>query len=202
MGKREGLHRQTILIKYYRDDQAQHGSMWKPTPTKHFEEAHAPRLLAFPLVLLDLICKEGCPLMAYEVLKLVATKIMVQLGKEDAALGDAWSFVVHWRYYLASQTDKDNESLVVLTLDAITKMDDEYLGRWLEQRLDNTLGTHPRGTTHERYITTPAGTAHAGGTTLAVSSRCGGRQNLKPGHRDKWQRRMTRHDTPAKILPW
>ena len=75
--------------------------------------------------------------MAYEVLKLVATKIMVQLGKEDAALGDAWSFVVHWRYYLASQTDKDNESLVALTLDAITKMDDKYLGRWLEQRLDN-----------------------------------------------------------------
>jgi hypothetical protein len=46
---------------------------------------------------------------------------------------------------MASQADKDGESLLSFAIKAITEVEDEYLGRWLEQRLDTTMGPHPPG---------------------------------------------------------
>ncbi len=37
------------------------------------------------------------------------------------------------------------ESFVSFAIEAITEVDDDYLGRWLEQRLDTTLGPRPQG---------------------------------------------------------
>jgi hypothetical protein len=39
------------MIKYYRDDSLCQCSLWKPMGDKPFKEAHAPRLLAIPLIL-------------------------------------------------------------------------------------------------------------------------------------------------------
>jgi hypothetical protein len=36
-------------------------------------------------------------------------------------------------------------SLVSFSIEAITEVEDEYLGKWLDQRLDTTLGPRPRG---------------------------------------------------------
>jgi hypothetical protein len=63
---------------------------------------------------------------------------------------------------MARQGNKDGESLVSFSIEAITEVEDEYLGKWLEQRLDTTMGPRPHGGV-------PGVAQIAGGQTRAMS---------------------------------
>ena len=131
------------LIKYFDDDPTRAGTLWKGEGGDADErrELHAPRLLAIPFWLLDRIRREGRALMPYEILRVVINH-MEEVN--DPAYATAWSTVAAW-CLLASQGNAAGDSLVSFSIEAITEVEDEYLGRWLEQRLDTTLGPRPHG---------------------------------------------------------
>jgi hypothetical protein len=131
------------LIKYYEDDASQVGTLWKGEggDATSKVEIQVPRLLAIPLWLLDRIRKEGRPLMPHKILRIVVTHLK---EVNNAAYADAWGTLATW-CYMASQAVKDGESLLAFAIKAITEVEDKYLGRWLEQRLDTTMGPHPPG---------------------------------------------------------
>jgi hypothetical protein len=79
--------------------------------------------------------------MPHEILRIVVNHIE---EANNAAYADAWGTIALW-CYMASQGDKDGESLLAFAIEAITEVEDEYLGRWLEQRLDTTMGPRPPG---------------------------------------------------------
>ena len=45
---------------------------------------------------------------------------------------------------LAARGNANWESLVAFSIEAITEVEDDYLGTWLAQRLDTTMGTSPQ----------------------------------------------------------
>ena len=57
---------------------------------------------------------------------------------------DAWATVAAW-CILASQGNTSGENLMSFSIEAITEVEDDYLGRWLEQRLDTTMGPRQQG---------------------------------------------------------
>ena len=71
------------------------------------------------------------------------------------AYANAWTTVAHW-CILASQGTTAGESLVSFAIEAIMEVEDEYLGKWLEQRLGTTMGPRPQGSE-------PAAMAQRGG---------------------------------------
>ena len=79
--------------------------------------------------------------MPHDILRIITTHI----GEVDTtAYADAWSTVASWSL-LAGQASATGESLVSFSVEAITEVEDDYLGKWLEQRLDTTMGPRPQG---------------------------------------------------------
>ena len=79
--------------------------------------------------------------MPHDILRIVTTHV----GEVNtAAYADAWATVASW-CLLAGQASTTGESLVSFSIEAITEVEDEYLGKWLEQRLDTTMGPRPQG---------------------------------------------------------
>jgi hypothetical protein len=130
------------LMKHYADDPARIGTLWKGEGGDEDARAelHTPWLLAIPLWLLDRIRQEGRALMPHEILRMVVTHLEADSTGDYA---DAWATVAAW-CILASQSTATGESLVAFTIEAITEVEDEYLGKWLEQRLDATMGPRSR----------------------------------------------------------
>ena len=131
------------LIKHFGDDPARTGTLWKGEggDDDSKTELHAPRLLSIPLWLLDCIRQEGRALMPYEILRMVVHHIEEVDTREYT---DAWATVAAW-CILASQGNTSGESLMSFSIEAITEVEDDYLGRWLEQRLDTTMGPRQQG---------------------------------------------------------
>ena len=131
------------LIKHFGDDPARTGTLWKGEggDDDSKTELHAPRLLSIPLWLLDRIRQEGRALMPYEILHMVVHHIEEVDTREYT---DAWATVAAW-CILASQGNTSGESLMSFSIEAITEVEDDYLGRWLEQRLDTTMGPRQQG---------------------------------------------------------
>jgi hypothetical protein len=131
------------MFKFYDDDPSRAGTLWKGEGGDDGaeEEVHAPRLLSIPLWLLDKIRQEGRALMPHEILRIVTTHI----GEVNTqAYADAWATIAAWCLF-AGQASTTGESLMSFSIEAITEVEDEYLGKWLEQRLDTTLGPRPQG---------------------------------------------------------
>ena len=130
------------MFKFYDDDPSRAGTLWKGEGGDGAkEEVHAPRLLSIPLWLLDRIRQEGRALMPHEILRIVTNHV----GEVNTqAYADAWATIAAW-CLLAGQVSTTGESLVSFSIEAITEVEDEYLGKWLEQRLDTTLGPRPQG---------------------------------------------------------
>jgi len=145
-----------VLLKHYADDPACIGMLWKGEGGGEDAQAelHAPRLIAIPLWLLDHIRQEGRAraLMPYEILCIVVTHLEAD---NTAAYADAWATISHW-CILASQDTTVGESLVSFAIEAITEVEDKYLGKWLEQQLNTTMGPRPQGSE-------PAAVAQRGG---------------------------------------
>ena len=132
-----------VMVQHFESDLARAGTLWKgegmPDNAPKME-LNAPRLLAIPLWLLDHIRKEGRALMPYEVLRFVYHHLN-EVNTQECANG--WATVVAW-CILAAQGNANGESLVAFSIEAITEVEDEYLGKWLEQRLDTTMGPRPQ----------------------------------------------------------
>jgi hypothetical protein len=160
------------LIKYFDDDPTRSGTLWKgegaSDTTKR--ELHAPRLISIPLWLLEKIKQEGRALMPYEILRIIMTHLEEVNTQEYA---DAWATVTAW-WVLASQGNTTGDNLMSFAIEAITEEEDEYLGKWLEQRLDTTMGPRPQGggrtaVSGTQRVDTTMGPRPQGGGTTAVS---------------------------------
>ena len=79
--------------------------------------------------------------MPHEILRIVPNHVR---EVNTQAYADAWATIAAW-CLLAGQVSTMGESLVSFSIEAITEVEDEYLGKWLEQRLDTTLGPRPQG---------------------------------------------------------
>ena len=90
------------------------------------------------------------------VLKLIETNYHDQ---DQSKAAEAWKLVVMW-CVMAAQADKNGDSIVAFAIEAVTENDDPYLGQWMENRLDSTMGKQPasHGTKGEL-----GGVAHAHG---------------------------------------
>jgi hypothetical protein len=92
------------------------------------------------LWLLNRIKQQGRALMPYEILEIVTDHI----GEVNTtAYADAWATTLAW-CLLAGQASTTGDSFVSFSIEAITEVEDEDLGRWLEQRLDTTMGPRPQ----------------------------------------------------------
>jgi len=79
--------------------------------------------------------------MPHDILRIVTTHV----GEVNTtAYADAWSLITSW-CLLAGQASTTGESLVSFSVEAITEVEDDYLGKWLEQSLDTTMGPRPQG---------------------------------------------------------
>ena len=129
------------LIAYYDNDPSKKGTLWTPGEDCARDEGHVPRLLHIPVLLHELIRKEGRSLMPHEVLQLVLTYLEEnhQGGQTNQ---NSWELIIKW-CVVAAQPDAQGDSLVAFAVEAITEGDDDDFGRWVEQRLDSTLGKKP-----------------------------------------------------------
>ena len=134
------------MFKFYDEDPSRAGTLWRGEggDDEAKKEIHAPRLLSIPVWLLDRIKQEGRALMPHEILRIITDHI----GEVNTtAYADAWATIAAW-CLLAGQASTTGESLVSFSIEAITEVEDEYLGKWLEQRLDTTMGPRPQGGAH------------------------------------------------------
>ena len=79
--------------------------------------------------------------MPHDILRIVTTHVGEVNTPEYA---DLWATVAAW-CLLAGQASTTGESFISFTIEAITEVEDDYLGKWLEQRLNTTLGPRPQG---------------------------------------------------------
>ena len=91
--------------------------------------------------------------MPHKILHIVVTHLEAD---NTGAYADAWATIAAW-CILASQGTMNGESLVSFAIEAITEVEDEYLGKWLKQRLDDTT-MGPRS-----WGSKPAAVAQGGG---------------------------------------
>ena len=81
--------------------------------------------------------------MPHEILRIITSHIR---EVNTTAYTNAWATIAAW-FLLAGQASTTGESLVSFSIEAITEVEDKYLGKWLEQRLNTTMGPHPQGGT-------------------------------------------------------
>ena len=83
--------------------------------------------------------------MPYKILRMVVTHLEAD---NTMVYADAWATIAAW-CILASQGNMTGESLMSFAIEAITEVEGEYLGKWLEQQLDTTMGPCPQGSAPE-----------------------------------------------------
>jgi hypothetical protein len=130
------------FISHYKNDPSKGGTLWTPLvgTEEGMEETTVPGLLHIPLVLFDKIRKAGCLLMPHDVLLLIIEHVEPMVDMAAAEVGQAWQLAVQW-CVIAAQQDTQGDSLVVFSIDAVTETDDEAFCKWVEMRLDGTMGT-------------------------------------------------------------
>jgi hypothetical protein len=130
------------LIEHYDKDPSRWGTLWTPDADCKTSEGHVPCLLHIPMILFELICNEGHPLMPHEILKLVLVHIESCQGDQNQQPSTSWGLIVKW-CVVALQHDAQGESLVAFSVEAIMEGDEAYFKQWVEQCLDGTLGRRP-----------------------------------------------------------
>ena len=124
---------------YYTEDSTCRGKLWAPPTGKAGGEAavKAPILLAILLVLFQVIWDEKRALMPHDIHAL-AVAIVTNSPDVEKARTD-WELVLSW-CLMASQMNTSGNSHLSLAVEAVTEGDDDYLVRWIDQRLDSTFG--------------------------------------------------------------
>jgi hypothetical protein len=135
----------TALEDYYKHDTTWRGKLWSPDLSEDDKEIQVPHLLSIPLILFSTIHAEGQPLVLHEIHALVVT---LTSEAEDASMASQdWSLVSKLCLMAAQKETTNGNSLVALAVNTVTEGDEEYLGRWLEQWLDTTMGPRPMTST-------------------------------------------------------
>jgi hypothetical protein len=67
--------------------------------------------------------------------------IVVKSANVVATTGE-WELILSW-CILAAQQEESGSSLLALSVEAVTKGDDEYFAKWIDQWLDSTFGPRP-----------------------------------------------------------
>jgi hypothetical protein len=131
-----------VLEAYYTADPTRQGRLWVPDQANAHEwmPVKALLLLIIPLVLFKAIREEGKPMMPHEIRGLVMGLIgeMTDVAQASAT----WDLILSW-CILAAQQDTNGNSLLGLPVDAVTEGDDEYFGKWIDQRLDTMFRPRP-----------------------------------------------------------
>ncbi len=136
-----GMHG-PLLLDYYETDPSRRGSLWTPAADCVTREGHVQRLLRIPLVLFELIRKQGCPLMPHEVLTRVLEYLENGWGDQAQPTNNPWELIVQW-CVVAAQRDPQGDNLVSFSIKATTEGDDAYFGQVMENQLDGTMGKRP-----------------------------------------------------------
>jgi hypothetical protein len=150
------------LLGYYKDDPSWCSSLWTPAADCKKAETILLRLLHIPLVLFELIRKEGCPLMPHKILTLILKHVKNVHTDQEQATVNTWQLVMRW-CVMAAQKDQQGDSFVLFSIEAIMEGDDAYFGQWMENPLDSTIGTWPETEPHTGapgVVTTPPVPAH------------------------------------------
>ena len=130
------------LEAHYTADPTRRGKLWAPdqADVHKWTAITAPCLLAVPLVLFWAIREEQKPLMPHKIQGLVLT-IINDADDFDKASNE-WQLVLSW-CLLAAQQDVNENSHLGLPVDAVTKGDDDYFEKWINQRLIAVFGPCP-----------------------------------------------------------
>jgi hypothetical protein len=76
--------------------------------------------------------------MPHEIHALVVT--LMSEAEDVSTASQDWSLISKWCLMAAQKETTNRNSLVALAVNAVTEGVDKYLGRWLEQCLDTTMG--------------------------------------------------------------
>ena len=116
-----------------------HGKLWSPPGGTGTEaELHVPRMLLLPAYFVQILRAPRKALQPQEVAEIFRREQNTETSEEGKA---AYQLAIDW-CLMASQAEQANkDSHVAFGLDAVTEQDqDPTLARWLETRLDMTLG--------------------------------------------------------------
>ncbi len=100
----------------------------------------APFLLAVPLVLFQAMRAEGKPLMPHEIHGL--TTAIINASSNPEKVRTDWDLIPAW-CILAAQQNTYGNSHLSLAVEAVTEGDDDYIKKWMDQRLNSTFSPHP-----------------------------------------------------------
>jgi hypothetical protein len=121
---------------------AHYGVLWSPTRDSTEVDLVVSRLLILPPLFVKLIRDAGKALMPHEVWALVQNYMDTHSLPDDCK--DACSFVHDWCLVAGQSPAQDKDSHLAFGLDAVTEQDhDGSLAKWLDTRLDTTLGQCP-----------------------------------------------------------
>jgi hypothetical protein len=116
------------LLDYYERDPTWHGALWTPAADCMTAETNVPRFLYIPLVLFEMIQKEGRPLMPHDILALVLCYAENSPPEQAQGVANTWQLVAQW-CIMAAQKDPQGNSLVAFAIEAITKTDNAYFNQ-------------------------------------------------------------------------
>ncbi len=80
--------------------------------------------------------------MPHEILTIVLKLVENSAPDQGQAVAEAWQLIIMW-CVMAAQADQQGDSWVVFAVDAVTENDDDYFGKWGENRLASTMGKRP-----------------------------------------------------------
>ena len=127
------------MAAYYAEDNTRRGNLWAPTIVGN--EGGEGVILAIPVVLFQALRAEKKPLMPCEAYKI--TMGIVNAAQDvDNAQAD-WDLVLSWCLLAAQLNLVGNSSHLNLAVEAVTEGGEEYFVKWIDQRLDSTLGPRP-----------------------------------------------------------
>jgi hypothetical protein len=136
-----------FLLDYYKRDPTQRGASWTLAADCTTAETNVPKFLHIPLVLFEMIRKEGRPLMPHDILALLLCYVKNSPPEQAQGVPNTWQMVTQW-CIMAPQKDPQGNSLVAFAIEAITKTDNAYFNQWVKSHLDSTMGTRPKKLPH------------------------------------------------------
>ena len=132
------------LLEYYEADLSWHRSLWTTEANCDRVQTNVPHFLHIHLVLFESIPKEGHPSVPHEVLTLALKYIKNGPADQAQAAANTWQLFLIW-FVMKAQLDKQGDSLVLFSINAVMEGDDVYFGQWMEIHLGSTitLGKRP-----------------------------------------------------------
>jgi hypothetical protein len=137
----------TKLREWYANhNNSEYGNLWDPTPQDGTrEEIYVPRMIALPLCAAKLYHQFKGPVMPHELLS--ALEHFLASPETSLDNGDDWGLVQRWLIVAAQRDDGGGDpakrkSPIAFRTDALLS-NDALIHRWINDRLDASLGRRP-----------------------------------------------------------